>query len=268
MRKKLILGVIGLAGACASPSPQPAAESAPDLNGFELHGSRIIGCCCQTPCSCRVNKKPMHCHGCDFTTAVHIDSGHFGATDMSGMTWAVIGRGFGEDVAKNWVYVYYSDTATDAQVEALKAMLNSDMEDWKKKGKAEYLAGTFKGMSKAPMTYTVSADKREYDCTIDGGKTLELRTHSIVLPGHTEPARLSGIFDAFGDQFVQAECLSHKYKGADYSWDLTGRQCNQADFVFTDERVARGGIGWGCWSAHEALGDKAPYPEQMKDDPK
>jgi hypothetical protein len=249
----------------ANKTPQSMAAQGGD---FELHGSRIIGCCCQTPCSCRVNKKPMHCHGCDFTTAVHIDSGHFGTTDMSGLTWAVVGRGFGQDPAKNWVTVYVSDKATDAQVEALKAMLDADVKDWEKRGKVQYLAGTFKGVSKAPMTYTVSADKKEYDFAIDDGKVLDLKTHAIVLPGHTEPARLTGIFDAFGDQFVQAECLAHTYHGADGSWDLTGRQCNQADFVLTNERVARGGIGWGCWSAHEELGDKAPYPEQMKDDPK
>src|SRR5262245_50649984 len=193
MRKTILVGLIGLAGACASPATEPVGGA--DLDGFELRGSRIIGCCCQTPCSCRVNKKPMHCHGCDFTTAVHIDSGRFHGTDMSGMTWAVIGRGFGEDVSKNWVYVYYSDTATDEQVGAIKTMLESHLYTWKAKTKADSLADKYKGMSKAPMTNTDSADKREYNCEIDGGKTLDLRTHSIVLPGHTEPARLSGIFD-------------------------------------------------------------------------
>src|SRR6185295_10383363 len=269
MKLASILGVVLLACGCStSPAPMAAGNSGGGDASFELHGSRIIGCCCQTPCSCRANKKPMHCHGCDFTTAVHIDRGHMGKTDMSGVSWVVVGRGFGEDVAKNWVYVYYSDKASDAQVEALKAMMNADVEDWKKKGTAQYIAGAFKGMGKAPISYTVSADKRDYACTIDGGKTLEIKTRSIILPGHKEPVRLSGIFDAFGDSFVQADCLSHKYKAADYSWDLTGRQCNQADFVLDNARVARGGIGWGCWSAHEALGDKSPYPEQMKDDPK
>lgn len=257
----------GDAGAARETAKAPGSTAA---GTFELKGSRIIGCCCQTPCSCRVNKKPMHCHGCDFVTAVHVDSGHVGETDMSGFSWVVVGRGFGEDKAANWVYVYASDKGTDAQVAALQGMLQKDMEDWKRKGKAEFLAGTFKGLRKAPIAYTVSADRRRYDCSVDDGKVLDIRTQAIVLPGHTEPARLTGIFDAFGDSFVQAECLSHKYKDAEvgYSWDLTGRQCNHADFVLNDERLARGGIGWGCWSAHESLGDAAPYPEQMKDDPK
>src|SRR5262245_37198915 len=195
MKCTVLLSLILLACGCSTSSAPPAkGGSGGGDAGFELHGSRIIGCCCQTPCSCRVNMKPMHCHGCDFTTAVHIDRGHVGKTDMSGLTWVVVGRGFGEDTTKSWVFVYVSDNASEAQVEALKAMLTSDLEDWKKKGKAQYLAGTFKGMSKAPIRYTVSADKRNYDCSIDGGKTLDIKTRSLILPGHTEPARLVGIF--------------------------------------------------------------------------
>jgi len=266
-----LVTALGLLSGCAAVEGAPAATDGGSTAAasLDLRGSRIIGCCCQTPCSCRVNKKPMHCHGCDFTTAVHIDSGHVGATDMSGFSWVVVGRGFSEDPAQCWVYVYASDRGTDAQVEALKGMLQSDLEDWKRKGKAQFLAGTFKGMRKADVAYAVSGDKRDYSCSIDGGKVLDLKTRSIILPGHTEPARLTGIFDAFGDAFVQAECLAHTYRDAEvgYSWNLTGRQCNQADFVLDDARLARGGIGWGCWSAHETLGDKAPYPEQMKDDP-
>ena len=59
------------------------------------------------------------------------------AAVLSGVVFASqMWRGFGEDVAKNWVYVYYSDTASEPQVEALKAMMNADVEDWKKKGTA------------------------------------------------------------------------------------------------------------------------------------
>ena len=197
-------------------------------------------------------------------------SGQVGGTDMSGLSWVVVGRGFGEDPKQHWVYVYVADTATDAQVAALNGMLTKDLEDWKRKGRAEFLAGTFKGTRKVPISYTVSADRSEYACAVDGGKVLDIRTKAIVMPGHREPSRLTGILDAFGDSFTQAECLSHTYKDESlgYSWTLTGRQSNFADFAIDDARMARGGIGWACWSAHESLGDKSPYPEQMRDDPK
>jgi len=64
---------------------------------------------------------------------------------------------------------------------------------------------------------------------------------------------------------VHADCLAHKYSDAQagYSWDLTGRQCNQADFVLDSAKLARGGIGWGCWTAHSDFGDGEKYGEQM-----
>jgi hypothetical protein len=43
---------------------------------FDLNGWRLIGCCCGSPCPCRLNKKPLHCHGCDHTDAVHISKGY------------------------------------------------------------------------------------------------------------------------------------------------------------------------------------------------
>ena len=48
----------------------------------------------------------MQCHGCDHTDAVHIDKGHVGPVKMDGVTWVVVGRGFGEKSDANWVVVY------------------------------------------------------------------------------------------------------------------------------------------------------------------
>ena len=48
--KKLMALLILVAG-CASETTT-AKNDAP---AFELRGSRIIGCCCGTPCPCRLN---------------------------------------------------------------------------------------------------------------------------------------------------------------------------------------------------------------------
>jgi len=263
-----VLAIVAVAAGCASGG-RPVPKTAPPAEigaAFELKGSRIIGCCCPSPCPCRLNKKPFHCHGCDHTDAVHIDSGHIGGVRMDGFTYVFIGRGFGEDTAKNWVYVYVTDKATEAQMKAFGAMLDEDV---KAMGpKAPHLAGKFVGMRKVPITYTVSADKKEYGVTIPG--ILEFKTRAIVNPGQKNPVVSTGIMDAFGDRFVHADCLVHKYKDAtiNYEWDLTGRQSNQAEFVLDNARMAQGGIGWGCWTSHVDFGDKEKYGEQYKDDHK
>jgi hypothetical protein len=251
-----------LAAGCAAGQPAPA----PEPPAFQLSGSRIIACCCGTPCPCRLNKKPMHCHGCDHTDAVRVDRGHVGPVKMDGVTWIIAGRGFGEDPAKNWVVVYLDEKASPEQEKALTDMLGADLKAWGPK--AKHLAGAFKGVTRVPMTYTVSADRREYSAVIPG--RLELRTRAIVNPGHKDPVVSTGIMDAFGDRFVHAEPVVHKYedKALGYAWDLSGRQANFADFVLTPERVGKGAIGWGCWTAHSDYDDKGKYLEQMKDDHK
>lgn len=228
---------------------------------IDLKGSRIIACCCAAPCPCRINKPPMHCHGCDATTVVRIDKGYLGKTRMDGVLFAVIGRSFSENPRKNWNYVYVADTATKEQVAALQAMFEANGKALGSKG--PYIAGSPVGMRQVPMTYTISADGREHNAVISG--ILQLETRSIVLPGRKQPVLSSGIFDAFGDGFVHADCLAHRYQDTqiNYAWDLTGRQANQADFELTNERLAQGGIGWGCWSAHADLGSKDRYQEQL-----
>ena len=264
--KKLILAcsVIAAWGCSSTDSAPPEATAGPDA--FELKGSRIIGCCCPAPCPCRLNKKPYHCHGCDHTDAVFIDSGHIGGVKMDGFSYVFVGRGFGEDIDKNWVYVYVTDKTTDAQMKAFLKMLDGNVKAMGRK--APYLAGKLVGMRKVPIKYTVSPNRDEYSVVIPD--ILELRTRAIVNPGQSKPVVSTGIMDAFGDKFVHADCVSHKYKDAsiNYEWDLTGRQSNFADFVLNNERVAQGGIGWGCWTSHVDFGDRDKYQEQYKDEHK
>jgi hypothetical protein len=258
-RLLVALGALAVAGCSSAPAPAGGAPTASPA--FELRGSRIIGCCCGAPCPCRINKKPMQCHGCDHTDAVHIDRGFVGPTRMDGLTWVVVGRGFGEKPEGNWVVVYLDEKATPEQEKALTDMLGGDLKAWGPK--ARHLAGEFKGVKRVPITYAISSDRKEWAATIPG--ILELRTRAIVNPGHSDPVVSTGIMDAFGDRFVHADPIAHKYHddALKYHWDLTGRQANQAEFVLTPERVAKGGIGWGCWTAHSDYNDTGKYQEQM-----
>lgn len=250
---RAIAGVLMLAAAGCAGAPAPEA--------FRMEGSRLIGCCCAAPCPCRINKKPMQCHGCDHTDVVRVDRGQAGGVRMDGVTWVVVGRGFGEKPEGNWVVVYLDEKATAEQERVLVGMLSGDLKAWGPK--ARHLAGEFKGVKRVPLRYEVSADGRRYAASIPG--ILDFQASAHVNPGHTEPVVSTGIMDAFGDRFVHADCKTHLYKDAalGYDWDLAGRQANFAPFVLTPDRVARGAIGWGCWTAHSEFKDGEPYQEQL-----
>ncbi len=247
-----------LASGCASTSSNAADETEKD---FELAGWRVIGCCCTPPCPCRINKLPTHCHGCDATTAVYVERGHVGDVELDGLSWVVAVRALGLDPSSNWTYGYVDEKATDDQFAAIQKLIEDKVA--RRYEKSPALAGKLVGIRRVPMTCTRSLDHPEYSVTIPG--ILEFKTRAHVNPGMSKPVVSTGIFDDFGDSFVHADTLVHRYDDPEtgFHWDLAGRQSNQAKFALDDERLARGGIGWGCWSAHAELGGKERYVEEL-----
>ncbi len=213
----------------------------------------------------------MQAHGCEYTTAVHIDRGHIGTVPMDGVNWMQIGLGFGEDVKKNWVVVYVDQAATDAQFKALQGWMTEGMKGINEK-KLPYLAGAFVGFKRVQMTWSVSKDGEEYATSIPG--IHELRIRAIHNPGHPEPVTSTGIMDDFGNRFVHADTLVHTYKDRNPDlvmydgWDLKGRQSNYAHFVLGTGVKADYVVGWGCWSAHQDFGSRDTYQERMVGHPK
>ena len=264
MRSLTCLAWCSLAMGCASGNKGTAGGAVPAPE-WKLEGTRIIGCCCLAPCPCRINKPPTHCHGCDGVVVVHIERGYVGPVKMDGLDYAMVGRSFGEQSAGNWGYVYVSDKATKEQVVTLQGMLEEELKGMG--SKSQYLVGKFAGLRQVPVVYKASPDHREISGTIPG--ILEFKTRSIVLPGHTEPVMSTGIFDDYGDRFIHAEAVANTYKDPTIgrSFDLTGRQANQADFAIDSIRAQKGGLGWGCWSAHPELGSKEKYQEKSIDHP-
>lgn len=151
------LAALVIAGVgCASEKPgAPSGGAKAEGPDWKLEGTRLIACCCAAPCSCRINKPPMQAHGCEYTTAVHVDRGHIGKTDLAGLTWMQVGLGFGEDKTKNWVVVYVSDKATDEQYNAFKSWLQAGVGAIGEK-KLAYLAGAFVGFKRVPMRWEAS----------------------------------------------------------------------------------------------------------------
>lgn len=257
--------ILFLVAGCSGPATKPVPSATAAAPAWKLEGTRIIGCCCLAPCPCRINKPPTHCHGCDGIVVVHIERGFVGPTKMDGVDYVLAGRTLGEKPEGNWGYAYISDKATPEQYETLKGMLEEEVKGMGPK--AKYIVGKIVGMRKATVQFQISSDRREIGGVIPG--ILEFRTRSIILPGHQLPATSAGIFDDYGDRFIHADALVNKYndKEAGYSFDLTGRQANQADFVLDSIRAEQGGIGWGCWSAHADFGSKEPYQEKHLEHP-
>jgi hypothetical protein len=264
------MGLLVLGLGCASEKPAATvASSGPE---WKLEGTRLIACCCASPCSCRINKPPMQAHGCEYTTAVHVDRGHIGRTSMDGFMWMQVGLGFAEEKPRNWVVVYVSDKATEEQFKAFTEWMSGGIKQLDAKGKVPFLAGAIVGFKKVPMTWEASKSHEEFHTTIPN--VLDLRVKAMHNPGHPEPVRSIGILDDFGNEFVHCDTLVHLYKDKDPDvnkydgWDLKGRQSNYADFAIGSALTSTYTLGWGCWSAHKELGSQDTYQERMIGHPK
>lgn len=267
-RRALLVALACLAG-CAAPRSAPV--TAGELPEAVLRGERIIGCCCPTPCPCRLNEKPTFHHGCDYTTAVHVEEGEVDGVSLDGLDFVIVGRSFAETPGAvstgNWCVLYVDEDASPEQLAALQAFLGVEGAAAQARGRAPHLAGAFAGVQSAPIDYRISSDGRERACTIEG--ILELRTRAIVNPGRAEPVTSLNVLDSFGDRFVHGTTLAHDYRDPRHpesARDLTGRQSNYASFVLGRaelERLAGGSLGWSCWSANAAFGDEGPYGEDL-----
>ena len=257
-----LLASLGAGCAYDKPAPSPAKSQGTE---WRLEGTRLIACCCLSPCSCRINKPPTQAHGCEYTVAVHVDRGTIGKTKMDGFSWMQVGLGFGEDKSKNWVVVYVSDKASDEQAEAFKSWMQAGVGAIGEK-KLPYLAGSFVGFKKVPMSWDESKDRESYAAGIAG--TLDLKVKAMHNPGHPEPVTSAGVLDDFGNSFVHCDTLVHTYKDSDPmlkaydGWDLKGRQSNYAHFTIGSDLKTDYKLGWGCWSAHRDFSATDSYQER------
>jgi hypothetical protein len=56
---------------------------------WRMKGQWLKNCNCDAGCPCDFNARPTHGH-CEGMVGMHIEEGHFGATDLSGLRWAVL----------------------------------------------------------------------------------------------------------------------------------------------------------------------------------
>jgi len=91
---------------------------------FKITGSYYEACNCDAICPCRrINNLAggLSTYGnCDFLLNWNIIAGKSGATDLSGQAVAIAGQYHDDEDGSPWsVYIYISQSASDAQFEAL-----------------------------------------------------------------------------------------------------------------------------------------------------
>ncbi len=121
---------------------------------YELEGSLLEVCTCNTLCPCWVGEDP-DTGTCDGTLAWHFDKGKIDGVDVSGLTFAVLAHIPGNILHGNWRAIAYVDEkASKEQEEAILGVYTG-----KKGGPVADLAqliGEVVAVERVPFTFEVT----------------------------------------------------------------------------------------------------------------
>jgi hypothetical protein len=133
---------------------------------WHVMGEYFESCNCEVVCPCLMSSQPVntvyptYTH-CDLALAFHVVKGHYGSTDLSGLTAIVIAYTPGKMINHDWSTAYYiDDNANPAQREAMSLIFTG-----KVGGPLADVAATTEydlGLKFVPIHYVKDAKKRTF----------------------------------------------------------------------------------------------------------
>jgi hypothetical protein len=103
------------------------AERTSEAVGYQLEGSLLEVCSCETLCPCWIGEDPDY-GTCQSVVAYHLDQGTITGVDVSGLTLVSVVHIPGNILAGNWrQLVFVDDNATEEQAEALLAAFGGEL---------------------------------------------------------------------------------------------------------------------------------------------
>jgi hypothetical protein len=159
----------------ATTETGPAATS----QGYQLEGTLLEVCSCNTLCPCWIGEDPDN-GTCDTVIAYNLTSGKIRGVDVGGLSIVNVGHIPGNVLDGNWrIAVYVDDRASDEQMEAMLDAFNGKLGG--PLADLAGLVGEVVSVERAPISHTI----------VDGAGTLNV-----------------------GDK---VDCAMHPYRGPDGS---------------------------------------------------
>ena len=134
----------------ATTDTTPAATT----QGYQLEGSLLEVCSCDTLCPCWIGEDPDN-GTCQTVIAYNIDRGTIRGVDVSGLTLVAVAHVPGNILEGNWrEKVFIDDRASDQQMDAMvdcfSGKLGGPLAD------LAQLVGEVVGVERAPISHTIS----------------------------------------------------------------------------------------------------------------
>ena len=194
---------------------------------YSLTGTLIEACSCSVLCPCWIGEDP-DLGDCRAIVAYHIDDGHVGGLDVSGLSFVSLAYIPGNVLAGNWeIVALVDDNATDEQREALLAVFTGE----KGGPLADFaqLIGKVKGVESVPIRHEVVGGVG----TIVIPGIVESEMEPYRSPAGTATTLRDSIFSTVpGSPAWVSKATKHRVSFAKYGfeWEFEGRNAIQADW--------------------------------------
>jgi len=182
-------------GVLALTTPPRAAEP-----NWHITATVAESCSCTISCPCNFGGNPNR-NPCEGNRLIAIKSGHYEGVDLAGVTFLVTFE------MRSWSKIYVSDAVTEAQKQAVEALLPIAF------------AGFHRGMlsfTTAPIAMDITAKRVRFSGP-------ESSVDMEVMTGYNgQPVKILNLPNAAYQDYTQFKSVTHTHKSDKATWSHTG----------------------------------------------
>jgi hypothetical protein len=205
----------------------PQAERTSEAVGYQLEGSLLEVCSCETLCPCWIGEDPDY-GTCQSVVAYHLDRGTITGVDVSGLTLVSVVHIPGNVLAGNWrQLVFLDDDASEEQADAMLAafggQLGGPLAD------LAQLVGERVAVERAEITHEIADGAG----TLKVGDKIHCEMHPYVGPDGSTTMLLNSVFSTVpgSPAYVgKADKQRIEIPEHGYSWSYEGKNAIQSDW--------------------------------------
>jgi hypothetical protein len=207
----------------ATTETDPAATS----QGYQLEGSLLEVCSCNTLCPCWIGEDPDN-GTCDTVIAYNLTSGKIRGIDVSGLSIVNVGHIPGNVLDGNWrIAIYVDDRASDEQMEALLdafgGKLGGPLAD------LAGLVGEIVAVERAPISHTIVDGAG----TLNVGDKVDCAMHPYRGPDGSITTLNNSVFSTVPGAPAYVAVADHQRIDVPehgYQWELENKNAIQSDW--------------------------------------
>jgi hypothetical protein len=207
----------------ATTETSPAATS----QGYQLEGSLLEVCSCNTLCPCWIGEEPDN-GTCDTVIAYNLMSGKIRGIDVSGLSIVNVGHIPGNVLDGNWrIAIYVDDRASDEQMEALLdafgGKLGGPLAD------LAGLVGEIVAVERAPISHTIVDGAG----TLNVGDKVDCAMHPYRGPDGSITTLNNSVFSTVPGAPAYVAVADHQRIDVPehgYQWELENKNAIQSDW--------------------------------------